>query len=43
VRPALVGFGSADFASRAKAIAAGRAAMQSLLPQLKAAIAAKER
>jgi NTE family protein len=43
VRPALVGFGSADFASRAKAIAAGRAAMQSLLPQLKAAIAAKAR
>jgi NTE family protein len=43
VRPALLGFGSTDFTSRAKAIAAGRAAMQALLPQLKAAIAAKTR
>jgi NTE family protein len=43
VRPALLGFGSADFASRAKAIAAGRAAMLAALPQLKAAIAAKTR
>lgn len=40
VRPALAGFGSADFASRQQAIAAGRAAMQALLPRLKAAIAA---
>jgi NTE family protein len=43
VRPALVGYASTDFVARAKAIAAGRAAMQSLLPQLKAAIAAKTR
>ncbi len=41
VRPALVGFGSADFTARRRAIEAGRAAMQRLLPQLKAAIAAK--
>ncbi len=41
VRPSLSGFGSADFASRAKAIAAGRAAMQHALPQLRAALAAK--
>lgn len=41
VRPALVGFGSADFASRRQAIAAGRAAMERALPQLKAAIQAK--
>jgi NTE family protein len=43
VRPALVGYASTDFVARARAIAAGRAAMQSLLPQLKAAIAAKTR
>jgi NTE family protein len=43
VRPSLLGFGSTDFMSRAKAIAAGRAAMQAMLPQLKAAIAAKSR
>jgi NTE family protein len=41
VRPALNGFGSADFASRAKAIAAGRAAMERALPQLRAALDAK--
>jgi NTE family protein len=41
VRPALVGVGSADFASRRRSIEAGRAAMTRLLPQLKAAIAAK--
>ncbi|MDB5947083.1 MAG: esterase [Ramlibacter sp.] len=41
VRPALVGVGSADFASRQRAIDAGRAAMLRLLPQLKAAIAAR--
>lgn len=41
VRPALVGMGSADFASKRQAIAAGRRAMQRLLPQLQAAIAAK--
>lgn len=43
VRPSLVDYASTDFVARAKAIAAGRAAMQSLLPQLKAAIAAKTR
>ncbi len=41
VRPALVGVGSADFSARRRAIEAGRAAMQRVLPQLKAAIAAK--
>lgn len=41
VRPALSGVGSADFTARRRAIEAGRAAMQRLLPQLKAAIAAK--
>lgn len=43
VRPALVGVRSADFAARRRAIDAGRAAMQALLPQLKAAIEAKTR
>lgn len=41
VRPALVGVRSADFAARRRAIDAGRAAMQALLPQLKAAIEAR--
>lgn len=41
VRPALVGVGSADFTSRKRAIEAGRVAMLRLLPQLKAAMAAK--
>jgi NTE family protein len=41
VRPPLVGMGSADFASRRRAIEAGRAAMQKLIPQLKAALAAR--
>ncbi|MES2939818.1 MAG: patatin-like phospholipase family protein [Pseudomonadota bacterium] len=41
VRPALVGVGSADFAAKRRAIEAGRAAMQALLPQLRAAIEAK--
>ena len=41
VRPALVGMGSADFTGKRQAIAAGRRAMQRLLPQLQAAIAAK--
>jgi NTE family protein len=43
VRPALVGFGSADFASRRKAIEAGRAAMLKMLPELKAVLQAKAR
>jgi len=38
VRPALTGMGSGDFAGKRRAIDAGRAAMQALLPQLKAAI-----
>ena len=41
VRPALVGMGSADFTGKRQAIAAGRRAMQRMLPQLQAAIAAK--
>lgn len=41
VRPALVGVGSANFTAKRRAIDAGRAAMQSLLPQLKALMAAK--
>ncbi|MBI2771236.1 MAG: patatin-like phospholipase family protein [Burkholderiales bacterium] len=41
VRPALAGFAGADFASRRRAIEAGRAAMQSLLPQLRSAMEAK--
>ena len=41
VRPALAGMGSADFADKRRAIEAGRRAMQRLLPQLQAAIAAK--
>lgn len=43
VRPGLLGVGSADFAARRRAIDAGRAAMQALLPQLKAAIEAKSK
>lgn len=43
VRPALVGVGSADFTARRRAIEAGRAAMQALLPQLKAAIQANSK
>lgn len=35
VRPALVGFKSADFAGRARAVQAGRSAMQAVLPQLR--------
>jgi len=41
VRPALVGVGSADFTAKRRAIEAGRAAMQRMLPQLKAAMEAK--
>jgi NTE family protein len=43
VRPALPGVRGADFAARRRAIEAGRAAMQQLLPQLKAAIEAKSK
>lgn len=39
VRPALSGVGSADFSSRQRSIAAGRAAMQAALPRLKAELA----
>ena len=41
VRPALRGMSSADFASKRRAIEAGRAAMQAALPQLRAALQAK--
>jgi NTE family protein len=41
VRPALAGMGSGDFTGKRRAIEAGRAAMQALLPQLRAAIEAK--
>ncbi len=41
VRPALAGMSGADFSARGRAIAAGRAAMQAALPQLRAALAAK--
>jgi NTE family protein len=43
VKPALSGVASSDFGSRKKSIEAGRKAMQQLLPQLRAAIAAKTR
>jgi NTE family protein len=43
VRPALAGVGGADFTARRRSIDAGRAAMQRLLPQLKAAIEAKSK
>ncbi|HEY0824607.1 MAG TPA: patatin-like phospholipase family protein, partial [Ramlibacter sp.] len=43
VRPALTGMGSGDFAGKRRAIDAGRAAMQALLPQLRAALEAKAR
>lgn len=41
VKPALLGVSSADFGSRKKSIEAGRQAMLQLMPQLRAAIAAK--
>lgn len=41
VRPPLNGVGSSDFGARRRAIEAGRQAMLQMLPQLKAAIAAK--
>jgi NTE family protein len=43
VRPSLVGVSSADFSARKRSIEAGRQAMQQILPQLRAAIAAKSR
>ena len=43
VRPALTGMRSGDFAGKQRAIQAGRAAMQALLPQLRAALEAKAR
>lgn len=39
LRPALSGVGSADFASRQRSIAAGRAAMQAALPRLRSELA----
>jgi NTE family protein len=41
VKPALAGVASSDFGSRKKSIEAGRKAMLQLMPQLRAAIAAK--
>ena len=41
VRPSLVGMGSGDFTGKRRAIDAGRAAMQALLPQVRAALEAK--
>lgn len=41
VRPPLSGVGSSDFGARRRSIEAGRQAMLQMLPQLKAAIAAK--
>jgi NTE family protein len=41
VRPALLGVGSANFTAKRRAIDAGRAAMQALLPQLRSALAGK--
>ncbi len=41
VRPSLIGVSSADFGARKRSIEAGRQAMLQMLPQLKAAIAAK--
>lgn len=43
VRPMLAGVGSADFSARRRAVEAGHAAMQRLLPQLRAAIEAKSK
>lgn len=43
VRPALNGVASADFNARRRSIQAGRAAMQQLLPQLRAAIEARSK
>ncbi len=43
VRPVLTGISSADFGARKRSIEAGRQAMLQMLPQLKAAIAAKSR
>lgn len=43
LRPKLNNVGSADFAARKRSIAAGRQAMQALLPELKAKMAAKSR
>ncbi len=43
VRPALQGVGSSDFGARKRSIAAGRAAMQMRLPELKLALEARSR
>jgi len=43
VQPALAGVSSSDFGARKRSIEAGRQAMLQLLPQLRAAIAAKSR
>lgn len=41
VRPSLVGVAGSDFGARRRSIEAGRAAMQALLPQLRAAVIGK--
>ncbi|MDZ7892593.1 MAG: patatin-like phospholipase family protein [Rhodoferax sp.] len=43
VRPALQGIGSSDFSARKRSIEAGRQAMLKMIPELKAALAARER
>ena len=43
VRPSLLGVSSADFSARKRSIEAGRQAMQQMLPQLRATIAARSR
>ncbi len=43
VKPTLTGISSSDFGARKRSIEAGRRAMQQMLPQLRAAIAAKTR
>lgn len=43
VRPALQGIGSSDFSARKRSIEAGRQAMLKMIPELKAALAARDR
>lgn len=43
VRPALAGIGSSDFGARRRSIAAGRAAMQATLPQLRLVLTGKSK
>jgi NTE family protein len=43
VRPGLQGIGSSDFSARKRSIEAGRQAMLQMIPELKAALAARSR